>query len=61
MRTVRSHAAGDRGDEHQDRDEVQHDEPPLSVRLNALAAQHAETGEEELHADGVDEISLMPR
>jgi len=36
------HAADDRRDEHQDRYEVEDDEAPLPVRLQAFAAQYAE-------------------
>jgi len=45
---VPTHATNDRGNQHQDRDQMEDDEAPLPVRLDALPAQYAETGEQKL-------------
>ena len=50
-----SHAADDRGDEHQDRYQVQYEEAPQTVRLYAFAAQDPEAREEELDRNGENE------
>ena len=47
-----AHAANDRGEEHQDRYEVEDDEPPLPVRFQAFAAQDAKAGQEKLDCNG---------
>jgi hypothetical protein len=54
------HAADDRGDEHQDRYEVQDDEAPLPVRLYALAAEDTKAGEEELDRNGENKQPSKP-
>jgi hypothetical protein len=38
-------------EQHEDRYEVEDDEPPLPVRLHGFAAEDTEAGEEELHRD----------
>jgi hypothetical protein len=50
-----SHSANERGDEHQDRDEVEDEEAPRPVQLHAFAAQDAKAGEEELDRNGENE------
>jgi hypothetical protein len=54
------HTTDDRGDEHQDRYEVQDEEAPHPVRLHALSSQDPEAGEEELDRNGEDEQPGKP-
>ena len=50
-----AHLCDDRGDQHQDRYEMQNEEAPLSVGLEAFATENAQAGEEELNRDGDNE------
>jgi hypothetical protein len=55
-----SHTADDRGDEHQDRYEVENDEAPQPVGLHAFAAEDTKAGEEELDRNSEDEEPGKP-
>jgi hypothetical protein len=48
------YAADDRGDEHQDRYEVEDEEAPQPVRLHAFAAKDTKAGEEKLNSNSED-------
>ena len=54
------HAAHDRGDEHQDRYEVEDEEAPQPVRLDAFAAEDTKAGEEKLDRNSEDKQPGKP-
>jgi hypothetical protein len=54
------HSADDRGNEHQDRYEVEDDEAPLPVRLHAFAAEDTKASEEELDRNSKDKQPSKP-
>jgi hypothetical protein len=55
-----SHTADDGGDKHQDRYEVEDDEAPQPVRLDAFAAEDTKAGEEELDRNSEDKEPGKP-
>jgi hypothetical protein len=57
---VPPHSADDRGNEHQDRYEVEDDEAPLPVRLHAFAAEDTKACEEELDRNSKDKQPSKP-
>ena len=54
------HSADDRGDEHQDRYEVQDDEAPLPVGIEAFAAEDTKASEEELDRNSENKQPSQP-